>query len=153
MLSKFCAVFHYQSKMIVGLRKDPAGSSILGTISHTVFHRSRRHVGSSDFPTRKRQQLESLLTKDAKLWNMVATTEYTDWQRPLSGVHSVMLEKLAHAGEGGGMHFHPLSVYLPSLTKLWCTLQLRGQIHSPDFYSTPICTLRWLLNLEVDSLL
>ncbi len=31
--------------------------------------------------------------------------------------------------------------YLPSRTKLWCTLQLRRQICSPYFYSTPICTL------------
>jgi hypothetical protein len=88
--------------MIVGLRKDTAGPSILGTISHTVVHRPRRHVGSSDFPTRKRRQLESLSTKYAELWKMVTTTEYTEWHRPLSGVHSTMLEKLSHAGEGGG---------------------------------------------------
>ncbi len=31
------------------------------------------------------------------------------------------------------MHAHPLSLYLPSRTKLQCTLQLRGQIHSPYF--------------------
>jgi hypothetical protein len=31
------------------------------------------------------------------------------WQRPLSGVHSIMMEKLAQAGEGS----HPPSVYLP----------------------------------------
>jgi hypothetical protein len=35
----------------------------------------------------------------------------------------------------------PLSLYLPSFTKLWCTLQLSEQIHSLSFYSTPICTL------------
>jgi hypothetical protein len=39
-----------------------------------------------------------------------------------------------------GVHAH-LSVYLPSRTKLWCMLQLRGQIHSPYYYSAPICTL------------
>jgi hypothetical protein len=27
---------------------------------------------------------------------------HTEWQRPLSGVHSIMMEKLAHDGEGGG---------------------------------------------------
>ncbi len=32
----------------------------------------------------------------------VAAREYTDCQRPLSGVHSINLEKLAQAGEGGG---------------------------------------------------
>jgi hypothetical protein len=44
---------------------------------------------------------------------------------------------------GGGVYAHPLSLFLPSRTKLWSTLQLRGQIHSLYFYSTLICTL-WL---------
>ncbi len=39
------------------------------------------------------------------------------------------------------MHAHPRSLYLPSRTKLWCSLQLRGQIYSPYFYSSPICSL------------
>jgi hypothetical protein len=51
------------------------------------------------------------------------------------------MEKSARPREVGGMHAHPLSLYLPSRTKLWCTLQRRGRIHSPYFYSTPICTL------------
>jgi hypothetical protein len=29
-------------------------------------------------------------------------TDYTEWQRPISGVHSIMMEKSAQAGEGGG---------------------------------------------------
>ncbi len=34
---------------------------------------------------------------------------HTEWQRPLSGVHSIMMEKLAQASEGGGgLHAHPL---------------------------------------------
>jgi hypothetical protein len=45
-------------------------------------------------------------------------------------------------GGGGGAH-PPPSLYLPSRTKLWCTLQLRGQIHSLYFYYTPLCTLRF----------
>ncbi len=47
-----------------------------------------------------------------------------------------MMEKLAQAGVG--VHAHPLSLYLPSRTKLRCTLQLRGQIHSPCFISIPM---------------
>jgi hypothetical protein len=42
---------------------------------------------------------------------------------------------------GWGVHTHPLSLYLTSRTKLRCTLQLRGQIHFPYFFSTPIGTL------------
>ncbi len=29
-------------------------------------------------------------------------TEYTEWQRTLSDVHSIMMEKLTQPGEGGG---------------------------------------------------
>jgi hypothetical protein len=32
----------------------------------------------------------------------VFATEYTEWKPPLSGVHSITMEKLAQAGEGGG---------------------------------------------------
>ena len=58
-----------------------------------------------------------------------------EWQRPLSGVHPIMMEKLAQAGEGGGCTPTPFHSYLPSrtTTKFHYTLQLRGQIHSPYF--------------------
>ncbi len=39
------------------------------------------------------------------------------------------------------MHALPLSLYLILRAKLWHTLCLRGEIHSPYFSSTPICTL------------
>ncbi len=39
---------------------------------------------------------------------IVIITEYTELQPLLSGVHSVMREKLALAGEGGGAHPPPL---------------------------------------------
>jgi hypothetical protein len=32
---------------------------------------------------------------------------HTEWQRPLPGVHSIMMEKLDLAGEGGVVHAHP----------------------------------------------
>jgi hypothetical protein len=53
--------------------------------------------------------------------------------------------KISPARWGCGLHALPLSLYLPSPAKLWCTLQLRGLIHSPYFSSTPICTLRCTL--------
>ncbi len=49
---------------------------------------------------------------------------HTEWQLPLSGVYSIMMEKLAQPG-----------FTLSTITKLWFTIQLRGQIHSPYFYS------------------
>ncbi len=36
----------------------------------------------------------------------------------------------------GGLHALPLSLYLSSRAQLWCTLQLRWQIHSSYFSST-----------------
>jgi hypothetical protein len=33
---------------------------------------------------------------------LLPSTEYTEWQWPLSGVHSIMMEKLAQAYEAGG---------------------------------------------------
>jgi hypothetical protein len=62
---------------------------------------------------------------------------HTEWQRPL-GVHSIMMEKFAQAGEGRGVQAHapPFTIFSIYRTKLQCTLQLRGQIHSPYFIST-----------------
>ncbi len=42
-------------------------------------------------------------------------------------------EKISPGWCGWGVHAHPLSLYLPSRTKL-----LRGQIYSPYFVSTPM---------------
>jgi len=50
-----------------------------------------------------------------------------------------MRVKSAQTGEGGGAR-PPLSLYLPSRTKLQCAVHLRGQIHFPSFCSIPICT-------------
>ncbi len=67
---------------------------------------------------------------------------HTEWQLPLSGVQSIMMEKLVQPGEGRAKGCRPpFLLYLPSHTKLWCMLQLRMQIHSLYFCSTLICTL------------
>ncbi len=42
------------------------------------------------------------MVRDRIVNTTVYSTEYTECQRPLSGVHSIMMEKLAQAGEGGG---------------------------------------------------
>jgi hypothetical protein len=67
-----------------------------------------------------------------KAWN----TECTEWQRPLSGVHSIMMEKLAQAGEGMGVlaHsperedtlplFHTLTLYIQYVL---CGLEIKRQ--------------------------
>ncbi len=62
---------------------------------------------------------------------------HTGWQRPLSGVHHHD-GKISPGWRGSGVQAHPLSLYLPSRTKLQCTLLLRGQIHSPYLISVPM---------------
>ncbi len=59
------------------------------------------------------------------VWGQCNHRGHTEWQCP----HSIMMVKSTQ------------SLYLPSQAKLWCTLQLRGQTHSPYFSSTPLCTL------------
>jgi hypothetical protein len=51
--------------------------------------------------------------------------------------------KISPAWWRWGVHALPHSLYLPSQAMLWCTLQLRENMHYPYVYfsSTPICTL------------
>jgi hypothetical protein len=58
-----------------------------------------------------------------------------------------MMEKSALAGEGGDGECTaiPLSLYLPSLTKLQFTLQLRGKTHPP------ISSLPYMYSVEDSS--
>jgi hypothetical protein len=49
-----------------------------------------------------------------------------------------MMEKLAQAGGGGGVYAHPPFIRFTIMYMMQCTLQLRGQIHSPYFISTPM---------------
>ncbi len=68
--------------------------------------------------------------------------EHTEWKLPLSGVHSIMMEKLAQPGEGeGGCSALPFTISTIKYKVLRSTLQLRWKVRSPCFYSTPICTL------------
>jgi hypothetical protein len=65
-----------------------------------------------------------------------------EWQEPLSGVHSTVMVISAQLGEGWGtLHALSLSLYLPSRAKLWCTIQLRLQIHS--YFSSVVVTLNF----------
>ncbi len=41
---------------------------------------------------------------------------HTEWQRPLSGVQSIMMEKLAQAGKGGGLHACPSPFTISTIT-------------------------------------
>jgi hypothetical protein len=61
----------------------------------------------------------------------VLPTEYTEWQRTLSGVHSILMEKSAQVGEGGGACPPLFTLFTFSRGLSSCGLQ----------YSTPVCTL------------
>jgi hypothetical protein len=82
--------------------------------------------------------------------NCSQTHECVNWGWGRAIPRKGIYKRNCRCSVGWGMHALPLSLYLPqstqsgnlpSCTKLWCSLQLRGQIHSSYFYSTPICTL------------
>ncbi len=65
---------------------------------------------------------------------------HTEWQRPLSGVHPIMMEKLARAGEAGGCtatSFHCIYHHVQS-----CSIRFSGEGRCtlPISY-LPLCTL------------
>ncbi len=55
---------------------------------------------------------------------------HTEWQPPLSVRTFHHYRKISPGWWVWGIHAHPPSLYSPSRTKLQCTLQLSGQIHS-----------------------
>jgi hypothetical protein len=40
---------------------------------------------------------------------LYSQSTHPEWRLPISSVHPIMMETLALAGEGGGVHAHPLS--------------------------------------------
>ncbi len=76
---------------------------------------------------------------------------HTEWQWPISGAHSIMMEKSALASEGGWClptpSAHPLSLYLPSSTKLQMyapaesTLTTLPLFHFYPFMNSVVSTL------------
>ncbi len=69
------------------------------------------------------------------------STNTVDSQWPLSAWHTFHHDgKFSPASWGKRVHAS-LSLYLSSRAKLWCTLQLRGQIHSSYFSSTLLSPL------------
>jgi hypothetical protein len=75
----------------------------------------------------------------------------TEWQWPLSGVHSIMVVTSAQPGETGGARPPPFILSTTTSKVVVYTLQLRGQIHFPYFSSAPIFIL-WALPSERERL-
>ncbi len=71
----------------------------------------------------------------------------TEWQWPISGVHSIMMEKSALAGEGveaRALFF----ILLTSCTRCSVRSSWEGR-YMPQFHLyTPICTLRYKLTIN-----
>ena len=90
----------------------------------------------------KSKYLNHLLSQKHFEWNLFA--HFTYFCREVHRVHRVATAtfwrafhyngKTSPCGWGWGVHAHPLSLYLPSRTKLLCTLQLRGQIYTRSLY-------------------
>ncbi len=56
----------------------------------------------------------------------VTDTEHTERQRPLSGVHSIMMEKLAQVGEGVDCTCTPTPVHC-----IYCTIRHKVVVYAP----------------------
>jgi hypothetical protein len=79
----------------------------------------------------------------------VLHTEYIEWQRTLSGVHSILMEKSAQAGEGGG-ECQPLFTISTITHEVVVSAPAERADTLPLFlqYSTPISTLWYRLFTE-----
>ncbi len=69
---------------------------------------------------------------------------HTEWQWPLSGVHSIMMEKLVHPGEDGGGGCTPTAYhYIYHYVRICGVRSSWGGRYTPHiFYSTTVCNLR-----------
>jgi hypothetical protein len=68
----------------------------------------------------------------------VMTTEFTEWQWPLSGEHSIMMVKSAQPDDGGSTRPPPFTLSTITNKKLWCMLPLF--ILYPYMYSVVVIT-------------
>ncbi len=69
--------------------------------------------------------------------NWAPTTEYTEWQWPLSGVHSIMMEKLAQAGECGWVHATPFQYIYHHIQSCGVRSSWEGRYTFPLFLLYP----------------
>jgi hypothetical protein len=137
----FLCTFRNKSVLIRGKWFGPSGQAVW--ITHHVQNHTPCWVTLLQ-PARRAavSGQPSSLWPHCSPWSIhsgAQTREFLDCRWLLSGVHSIMMAKSAQPVAGGGYPL-PRSLYLPSQAKLWCTVQLRGQIHSLYFSSTPIHT-------------
>jgi hypothetical protein len=66
---------------------------------------------------------------------------HTEWRRPLSGVHSIMMEILAQVGDGGGCTSTPFLLYLPSRTYKVAVYAPAEWADTPPISSLPLYVL------------
>ncbi len=67
---------------------------------------------------------------------------HTEWQRPLSGVYSIMMETLAQAGEGGGCTPTPFHCIYHHVQSCGVRSSWEGR------YTPPISTLPYMYSVE-----
>ncbi len=75
---------------------------------------------------------------------------HTEWQLPLSSIHSIMMEKFAQPGEGGDVRRAPFTIStITYKVVVYAPAERAGTLRSHYFYSTPICTLLTKLVIRV----
>jgi hypothetical protein len=60
----------------------------------------------------------------------------TEWQLPISGVHSIMMEKFAQDGEGGG--YNPPSSFYSSYTHVQSSMYAPAERADTHSYNSPL---------------
>ncbi len=67
---------------------------------------------------------------------------HTEWQWPISGVHSIMMEKLALAGESGGGQTHPPFTLFAITYRYKVAVYAQAEPHSPYFMYSVCMTIK-----------
>ncbi len=82
---------------------------------------------------------------DCTLWSQnrgLIHRVHTEWRLPIPGVHPIVMEKSAPAGEGRGVHAGPLSAYyhhVQSCSVLYTPTERADTL--PLYHLYPICTM------------
>ncbi len=126
-------------------RAIPFLGIFVSNFRYCVFavHATKQELGGSGGMQSHHSEVRDCACIGSWLRDRGSPSEYTqEWQPPLSGVHSIMMEKLAQVGEGEGcmstpFHYSYNHVQSCGVRSCW----VGWYTHSPCFISIKICTL------------
>ncbi len=101
-----------RNRVGIGLSYQPARRNWFLGIDSWAPYKFKNFSSVQSFPLHRSNNSDNSVCKVPVYFVYARTTEYTDWQWPLSGVQSIMIEKSAHSGEGGDARPPPFTPYL-----------------------------------------